>query len=194
MSRHIIDLDAPDRFIAAMDEDDEGCYLVAVRGRRRASVSLERQQLALVARGALVLVGELERRGLVALDMASSPADARADGPPGGWPAAPPPRHLFDAGTLSVTWDDDGERLIVEARAMHFDAGVGECAPPPHVDADPETDELPDDDPLGPDVLRVRLTPLMAQRFARQAARVASADRAVCPTCRRPLDGRPHRC
>jgi hypothetical protein len=34
---------------------------------------------------------------------------------------------------------------------------------------------VPDDEPMGPDLLRVRLTPVMAQRFARHAGQIASS-------------------
>jgi hypothetical protein len=60
----------------------------------------------------------------------------------------------------------------VEAYAMVFDAGAGESALAP--DAEPDDEDVSDHDPLGPDLLRVRLTPDMALRFARQAARLAS--------------------
>jgi uncharacterized repeat protein (TIGR03847 family) len=164
LPRRIVDIDAPDRFTAA-DEDDaeEGCYLEAVRRRRRISVSLEREQLARLAEGILRLIDELERRGLVAIDV----------GPPDGAPERPPRRHAFRAETLTIAWDDDGHRVVIEAHSPEADAGAGESAAPPGLEPDDELEDVPDDAPLGPDVLRVRLSPYMAQRFARQAARVA---------------------
>ena len=97
-----------------------------------------------------------------------------------GWPRSwhwPSPWHEeFRAGTLTIAWDDDGDRIIIEAQALAFDAGAGESAPLPGEEFDRGVDaEVPDDDPLGPDLLRVRLTPWMAQRFARQAAQMASS-------------------
>jgi uncharacterized repeat protein (TIGR03847 family) len=166
--RRVVDVDAPDRFVAAEDAaaaDDEGCYLEVVRRRRRMSVSLEREQLARVAEGVLALVDELERRGLVAIDVAA------ADLPP----ERPARRHAFRAETLTIEWDDDGHRIVIEARSPEGDAGAGESAPAPGIRPEDEVEDVPDDAPLGPDVLRVRLTPYMAQRFARQAARVAGA-------------------
>lgn len=159
MPRRVVDIDDPDRFVAAVDVDDaDGCYIEAVRRRRRISVLLEREQLALLARGVLGLVDELERRGLVAIDV----------GPLDGPPERPARRHAFRAEMLSMAWDDDGHRVVIEARSAEAVGGAGESvilSPP----ADEELEDLSDDDPLGPDVLRVRLRPHAAQRFMRQA-------------------------
>ena len=114
------------------------------------------------------MLDELERRGLVAIDTG---AGATTPDPP----LLEPLREEFPVGALAIAWDDDGERFIVEAHSLLFDAGVGESAPPHGQEGD--LDEVPDDDPIGPDVLRVRLTPAMAQRFARSAGRIAAGGR-----------------
>jgi uncharacterized repeat protein (TIGR03847 family) len=165
--RRIVDVDAPDRITAADDlgAEDESCYVEVVRHRRRMSVGLEREQLARLARGILTFVDELERRGLVAIDVA--PVDLP--------PEKPARRHAFRAQSLTIAWDDDGHRIVVEARSADPEAGAGDSALPPWIDTDDGSADEPDDAPLGPDVLRVRLTPDMAQRFARQAGGVAGA-------------------
>jgi uncharacterized repeat protein (TIGR03847 family) len=163
VARRIVDVDAPDRFTAAEEPGDEDdCYLEVVRRRRRLSVSLEREQLAGLADGILRLVDELERRGLVAIDIGSVEAPSGRIGR----------RHAFRAETLTLDWDEDGQRVVIEARSPE-PGGAGESAPLPPMQPDADVEEVGDDDPLGPDVLRVRLTPHMAQRFARQAARLA---------------------
>ena len=165
MGRRIVDVDAPDRFVAG-DElagEDDGCYIEVVRSRRRMSVSVEREQLARLADGLLMVVDELERRGLVAIEIgAADPA-----------PDRPARRQAFRAETLTIEWDDDGHRVVVEARSPEPGTGAGESAPWPHATLEEDIEDVPDDAPLGPDVLRIRLTPHMAQRFARQAGRVA---------------------
>lgn len=185
--RRIIDLDAPDRFAAgAMGPADGQAFAIqATRGSRIVTVALEREQLALLADRVLAIIDELERRGLVAIDA----------GPGSTSPEAPltDVRHEdFRAGTLTIGWDDDAERVVVEAHAMVFDAGAGESAPPPG--ERPPPDDPPDDDPLGPDILRVRLTPLMAGRFAERAARLVVAAQPTCPTCGHPLGQGRHLC
>ena len=66
---------------------------------------------------------------------------------------------------------------------MTFDAGAGEMA---LRDGDAvDEDDIPDDAPIGPDVLRVRLTPFMAQQFARRANSVVAGGRPDLPLLRR---------
>jgi uncharacterized repeat protein (TIGR03847 family) len=186
MGRRIIDIDAPARFVAGEDEreSEEACYVAAVHGRRRVAVILEREQLARLSDRLLAIVDELERRGLVAIEV----------GPGEVAPAEPPGRYVFRAAVLSMAWDEDGHRIIVEARSPDWDAGAGESAPPPDSDPEADVEEVPDDAPLGPDVLRVRLKPFMAQRFARQAMQVAASRTGRCPSCAQPVGQGLHRC
>jgi hypothetical protein len=120
----------------------------------------------------LLICGELERRGLLAIEAGPPSVADPSPGSSGGSVLAGPPREEFRVGTLTIGWDNDSSRIIVEAFALVFDAGAGESALMP--DTEPDDEDISDDDPLGPDVMRVRLTPLMALRFARQAARIAS--------------------
>jgi hypothetical protein len=164
--RRVIDLDAPDRLTvvaptATGAPDRVG--LLAVKGRRRASATIEREQLEMLADRVLLIIDELERRGLVAIDVGAMPEEAP--------PAEGPPIVELDADTVALEWDDDGERLVIEAIAAQADGGAGISAGPA---GEPEPVEVPDDEPWGPDVLRLRLTPIVAQRFARQARRLSA--------------------
>jgi len=182
-----MDFDAPDRFASgAMGEPgDRTFFLQAAQGRRVASVTLEKEQVAILADRMLAVIDELERRGLAAID--AGPA-----GMPDERPLGEPLREEFRVGTLTIAWDDDVDRLIIEARSMSFDAGAGDSAPPPGEDID--EDDIPDDAPIGPDVLRVRLTPFMAQQFARRAGTIVGAGRPACPFCGQPLSPDGHIC
>ncbi len=165
MTRRVIDVDAPGCLVVGRDADDPEApfYLQALDGPRVVSVLLERQQVALLGERMLLILGELERRGLMAIEVAPPP---RTDG------RLPYPAHEeFRVGTLTIGWDNDSSRVIVEAMAVVLDPGAGESAPPPGPMPEPEEDE--DGDPMGPDLLRLRVSPAMAQRFARQALRVA---------------------
>ncbi len=177
MNRRIIDLDAPDRFVTLRDDDGDGAtfYLQAARGARVVTVALEREQVALLADRLLVILGELERRGLLAIEAQAGTRDGtgvRHDRQVA--PAGPlrPQDQEFHVGSLTIGWDNDASRVVVEAYALVFDAGAGESALLP--DVGPDDEDVPDDDPLGPDLLRVRLTPLMALRFARRAGDLSS--------------------
>ncbi len=182
-----MDFDAPDRFATSAVDDagDRVFYLQAVQGVRRASVMLEKEQVAILADRVLAIIDELERRGLAAIDAgAHGIADTR--------PLRAPVREEFRVGTMTIAWDDDVDELVIEARSMTFDAGAGDSA----VRDDPELDEddIPDDAPIGPDVLRVHLTPWMAQQFARRADAVVSDGRPACPFCGEPLEPTGHLC
>ena len=125
------------------------------------------EQLAFLAEHMLVILGELERRGLLAIEVGdasqATPEAARST-------VCAHARVDVRAETLAVAWEDDGDRLIIEAVASSPGAGAGDWALPPHPLAG--DDEVPDDDPLGPDVLRLRLQPVVAQRFVRQVGRL----------------------
>ena len=170
VKRHIIDLDAPDRFVAGTadeTDDEEELYLQAVRGPRVVTVALERQQVAQLAHRMLLICGELERRGLLAIEVA--PAHP-------GRTSTPLVGAARRKSSASVRSPSAG---TTTAPASSWRPSPWSSTPAPArarwlPDAEPDDDDISDDDPLGPDLLRVRLTPLMALRFARQAARIAS--------------------
>ena len=143
MTRRIIELDGPERIIAspADDGDDEEVILQVARGPRVVSVAIERQQAAQLAGRLLQVLGELERRGLLAIEPDTADAGGREQ------PLEEPPQVEFRVGTLTIGWDNDASRVVVEAYALVFDAGAGESALAADVEPDEET---PDDDPAGP--------------------------------------------
>ena len=57
-----------------------------------------------------------------------------------------------------------------------------------------EDEDIPDDAPIGPDVLRVHLTPYMAQQFARRANSVVAGGVPTCPYCGAVLEPPGHFC
>jgi len=187
MTRHIMDFDLPDRFATGVvgEPGDRTFFLQAVQGRRVVSVMLEKEQVSILADRVLAIVDEIERRGLAAID--AGPA-----GIPDERPLQQPLLEEFRVGTLVIAWDDDIDRLIVEARSMSFDAGAGESAL--REGEVPDEDDIPDEAPIGPDVLRVRLTPFMAQQFARRANSVVAGGQPVCPFCGRVLQRTGHFC
>ncbi len=187
MTRRIWDFDTPDRFATDTvgEPGDRTFFLQAVQGPRVASVMLEKEQVAALADRVLAVIDEVERRGLAAID--AGPAgrlDVR--------PLEQPLHEEFRVGTLTIAWDEDIDRLIIEARSMMFDAGAGESAVRDEEDVD--DDDIPDDAPIGPDVLRVRLTAFMAQQFARRANTVVAGGRTVCPFCGEVLAPTGHFC
>jgi uncharacterized repeat protein (TIGR03847 family) len=167
--------DNPDRFVAGTigEPGQRVFYLQARDGARIASASLEKVQVAVLAERLTELLEELERRGVegAAVDE-PTPADAT--------PLDEPVNEVFRAGTLTLGWDTRDELIVIEAREQ--------------TDDEEEAEEVDDDDEEGPDLLRVRVTPLAARAFIERAIRVVAAGRPPCPLCGHPLDPQGHLC
>jgi len=192
MPRRRYIFDPPDRFIAGTvgDPGNRSFFLQARDGGRVVSVALEKVQVAVLAERLGDLLGQLDRRGVPhgssesenVLEEALGRADA---GGLLGEDAAPldePLVEAFRAGSLTLGWDADAQRVLVEARAQDED---GEAIDP---------DEDDDEDEDGPDLLRVRLTAAAARSFVARAARVVASGRPPCPLCGAPLDPHGHIC
>jgi uncharacterized repeat protein (TIGR03847 family) len=176
MSRRRYLFDPPERFVAGTigQPGDRTFFLQARDGGRIVSIVLEKVQVAVLADRLGDLLTELERRGVAA-------AEERVVDDDTG-PLDEPLNEAFRAGSLTLGWDGEAERVLVEARAQPED---GE-------EIDPDEDDDEDED--GPDLLRVRLTAEAAKSFAMRAARVVGAGRPPCPLCGAPLDPQGHIC
>ncbi|HYM84196.1 MAG TPA: DUF3090 family protein [Candidatus Dormibacteraeota bacterium] len=182
MPRRLFVFDPPERFIAGTvgPAGQRTFYLQARSGSRIVSVSLEKVQVAVLAERLDALLDELDRRGVAAMQPAGATGEDSA-------PLDEPLNEVFRAGTLTLGWDGDDDVIVVEAR----DAAT--------TDEDEDEDEeehedVADDDPEGPDLLRVRIPAIQARAFALRAARVVGAGRPPCPLCGQPLDPQGHLC
>ena len=79
---------------------------------------------------------------------------------------------------MALAWDEEGERVIIEAGAA--------------IEEEQEPDL--DDEENGPDILRVRITGSAARAFVKRAMAVVEAGRPPCPFCGQPLDPDGHIC
>jgi uncharacterized repeat protein (TIGR03847 family) len=189
MARRIYAFDPPDRFLAGTvgPPGQRTFFLQARQGGLSLSVVVEKAQVAVLADRVAAILGEVARR------RGDRPADdlveTTAIGDLGDLvdpTAAPevleePVDEAFRVGTLALAWDGDDERVVIEARAMS------------ETDGDDEL-ELDDDDPDGPDVLRVALEPDAARAFVRNAAVLLASGRPPCPLCGTPLNPEGHIC
>jgi uncharacterized repeat protein (TIGR03847 family) len=203
--------DPPDRFVAGTigQPGSRTFFLQARRSGQVVSVILEKVQVAVLAERLGVLLDELEERGVTSAGTA--PADDQ--------PLDEPINEAFRATTLTLGWDGDAERILVEARAgteSDEDDEDEDDADEADEDIDEEETvidlstveglagtpagdllaafEAADDDEEGPDMLRVRLTPDVARRFVNRAIEVVAAGRLPCPLCGQPLDPQGHIC
>jgi uncharacterized repeat protein (TIGR03847 family) len=178
MPRRLFVFDLPDRFATGTvgEPGNRAFFLQARDGRRVVSVGLEKAQVAVLADRLGKLLVELDRRGIV--------EDPPTPIEPDDRPLDEPLNEAFRATTLTLGWDGDTERILIEARAQgEEDEEEGETVV-----------EVEDDDEDGPDLLRVRLTAGAARTFVERAFRVIRAGRPPCPLCGNPLDATGHIC
>lgn len=169
MTRRLFVFDQPDSFTARAvgEPGSRAFYLQARQGRAVVTVGLEKTQVSALAQR----IGEL----LIAVDA----APATVSDPSASSEGAEPMVELFRVGVLALGWDPETKSITVEARP---------------IDEDGEYPEVPDDEPEGPDLLRVRMSPMDAGRFATAAAALVQAGRPTCPFCGEPLDPTGHFC
>jgi uncharacterized repeat protein (TIGR03847 family) len=178
MGRRVFSFDPPDRFVcgAVGQPGARTFFLQAAKGRQVVSVALEKVQVAVLAERLAALLLGLRERG-VEVDWTHEP-DAQ--------PLAEPVREEFRVGSMTLSWDDERENVLIEARELtetdlEADEDEAEAAPA-------------EDDPDGPDLVRVTLPPAEAQAFVTRAVAVIRAGRPPCPYCGEPLDPRGHFC
>jgi uncharacterized repeat protein (TIGR03847 family) len=180
MPRRLFIFDLPDRFATGtVGEPGQRTFFLQARdGVRVVSVALEKTQVAVLAERLGRLLVELDRHGIV--EDPPTPLD------PDEKPLDEPLNEAFRAGTLTLGWDGEAERILIEARAQTAAEGDPE--------AEAEAIDIEDDDEDGPDLLRVRLTAEAARGFVERAFRVVRAGRPPCPLCGNPLDPTGHIC
>ncbi|HKB28334.1 MAG TPA: DUF3090 family protein [Candidatus Limnocylindrales bacterium] len=174
MTRRLFVFDLPDRFSTGTvgEPGNRTFFLQARDGGRVVSVQLEKTQVAVLAERLGRLLVELDKHGIV--EDPPTPID------PDEKPLDEPLNEAFRAGTLTLGWDGEAARVLIEARAQT----EGDVDP----EAEVEAIELDDDAEDGPDLLRVRLTGGAARTFVERAFRVVRAGRPPCPLCGNPLD------
>ena len=113
--------DPPDRFVVGTvgEPGARTFYLQARTGRLVTSVSLEKQQVSILAERIVVLLDELQRTGDVTDDGALTPD---AD------PLDQPLVEEFRVGTMTLSWDGDDQRIVIEAFPVgeEDDPGAGD--------------------------------------------------------------------
>jgi uncharacterized repeat protein (TIGR03847 family) len=185
MSRRIFDFGLPDRFIiGTVGQPGSRTFLLqAKRGSTLVTVVLEKVQAQVLAERMALLLAEVARRGVHV-------PEALAPGDDDTAPLDEPLVEAFRVGTMTLAWDGESDEIIVEAREQVEEEDDEEGAE----DEGSDELELADDDPTGPDLVRVRLTPTRARAFAERALRMVAAGRPPCPVCGQPLDPSGHLC
>lgn len=173
MSRQVFFFERPRRFVAGTvgTPGERTFYLQAADGVRVVSVSLEKQQVAVLADRLEQLLDEVVTRTGTALPAAESDTEALEQ----------PVDEEFRVGAMGLAWDGDAGLVVIEAQAPVEDVEVAQ-------------ETLLEDVEDGPDALRVLIEPRRARAFVDRARKVISAGRPPCPLCGLPLEPTGHVC
>jgi uncharacterized repeat protein (TIGR03847 family) len=176
--RRLFIFDPPDRFMPATlgEPGSRTFFLQARKGRSVISVALDKSQVAVLA----------ERLAELLTVVQDVPGEADAAEPGAAQPTAvdearfdEPIVEAFRVGAMALSWDPDGERVVIEAQPQD-DTG--------------DYVEVDDDDEDGPDLMRVRIEPHDARAFVQRAQVLVAAGRPPCPFCGQPLEPTGHFC
>jgi uncharacterized repeat protein (TIGR03847 family) len=201
MPRRVYSFDRPDRFIAgALGVPGQRTFFIqASKGSQHISVALEKTQVAVLAERIASLLLALREGGVTIGEELPGPAPTLAE----------PVVEQFRVGTMSLGWDGEAGRVVIEAREIgeadiDSEGEIGDSDEDEDEDEDEATEGAEDedvelrslaadlDDPR--DVVRVELEPQAALRFASGALEVVRAGRPPCPLCGAPLEPTGHFC
>ncbi|MCY7396260.1 MAG: DUF3090 domain-containing protein [Nocardioides sp.] len=173
--------DPPERFVTGTvgPPGSRTFFLQARHGTRIVSVSLEKQQVAALAERIDQLLDEV-------MSAQEGTATVPAVVPLGledSNPLEQPIEEEFRAGTMTLSWDPDDARVVIE---------VFPFTETPVVDPDQLSTEPSEPEPE--EVFLVRLPPGNARAFVRRAEQVLEAGRPACPFCGTPVDPEGHLC
>jgi uncharacterized repeat protein (TIGR03847 family) len=158
----------PERFVAGTvgPAGQRTFFLQARESTRLVSVALEKTQVAALAERIDDLLDTLVRRSGGELPIPALPLADETD----LGPLDTPIEEEFRVAGLSLMWDDEIDRIVIEARSEE------------------------DEEDTTADVIRVVLTGSSARAFAARALTVVAAGRPPCPLCALPLDPDGHIC
>jgi uncharacterized repeat protein (TIGR03847 family) len=179
MARVVHSYDDPDRFVAGTvgEPGARTFFLQARAGVRLTSVACEKEQVMALAERLDVMLDEVARR------FEREPVTLTGVDDTG--PLEQPIEEEFRAGTMTLAWESDAERVVIEVFAVVTgdQADLEETDP---VAAALESDEA--------EVFIVRITEEQARAFARRAVALVASGRPSCPFCGRPIDPEGHIC
>ena len=181
MAPVVHEFDPPERFVAGTvgPPGQRTFFLQARSGVRVVSVALEKQQVAALAERIDELLDEVMASGTNEQVVPAVAPVALED----SQPLEQPIEEEFRAGTMTLSWDPQIERIVIEVFPFTEAAVVS----PDQVDEDfeePEPEEL----------FLVRIPAAMARAFVQRTAQVLEAGRPSCPFCGNPIDPDGHLC
>lgn len=180
MARVVHSYDDPDRFVAGTvgEPGARTFFLQARAGNRLTSVACEKEQVMALAERLDVMLDEVARR--FDRDPITPAGVDDTD------PLEQPIEEEFRAGTMTLAWEADAEKVVIEV----FAVVVGEQLEAEE-EADPVAAAMESEDA---EVFVVRISEEQARAFARRAVALVASGRPSCPFCGRPIDPEGHIC
>ena len=174
----VLEFDPPERFVAGTvgPPGQRTFFLQASAGSRLTSVSLEKQQVIVLADRVTDLLDDFA---------GGDASEAVAMGDEDVAPLSTPIEDEFRVGTMSLGWDAERRVVILECHDGQEDIEVDEAGEPALEPEHPGEVET---------VLRVVIEPAKARAFARRCTKLVMAGRPPCPFCGGPLDPTGHIC
>jgi len=174
----------PERFVAGTvgEPGQRTFFLQAREGNRVTSVALEKQQVSILAERVDLLLDEALRRS-------GGDPTIPAVAPMGSSDVRPldqPIVEEFRVGTITLSWDPDEGRVVIELFPVTDETVVSEDEDGTETEIEVEVEAS--------EVLVVKLEPSYARSFVQRAQSVVSAGRPACQFCGNPMDADGHIC
>lgn len=176
--------DPPERFVAGTvgEPGARTFFLQARDGARVVSVALEKQQVAALAERIDELLDEVMTEARTEAVIPAVAPVGLADEDPLDLPIA----EEFRAGTMTLSWDPQAERVVIEVFPVGEElVGLSDAE---------DVEEIQLDEAEPSEVFVVRIDAGHARAFVQRAERVLGAGRPDCPFCGHPIDADGHLC
>ena len=175
MTSRILLFDPVERFVAGtVGQPGERTFFIQARtGSRLISVSLEKTQVQALAERLTYMIREIKQSDPTIVIQRLTRDDA---------PLETPIEEEFRIGVIGIAFDASRELIQIDLQAV----SEGDEEEPEFIDVDDLTGDQ--------DIMRVLISPAMAEQFAKRAMSVVSAGRLPCPFCGGPIDMRGHLC
>ncbi len=175
MTSRILLFDPVERFVTGtVGQPGERTFFIQARtGSRLISVSLEKTQVQALSERLTYMIREIKQSDPTIVIQRLTRDDA---------PLETPIEEEFRIGVIGIAFDASRELIQIDLQAV----SEGDEEEPEFIDVDDLTGDQ--------DIMRVLISPSMADRFAKRAMSVVSAGRLPCPFCGGPIDMRGHLC
>ena len=175
MTSRILLFDPVERFVTGtVGQPGERTFFIQARtGSRLISVSLEKTQVQALSERLTYMIREIKQSDPTIVIQRLTRDDA---------PLETPIEEEFRIGVIGIAFDASRELIQIDLQAV----SEGDEEEPEFIDVDDLTGDQ--------DIMRVLISPSMAEQFAKRAMSVVSAGRLPCPFCGGPIDMRGHLC